>query len=534
MAAGFYTHHRRAIGIAGWTIASIIIALFILSYFIDPFIRARMEKEMNAKLVGYHTQLARAHLQLLTGTLTLYGIKIIQNAHPDPPVADIDELEAQIDLDALLAARIVATFTLYHPKVHIDLAQLETERTNKVPIKKQGWQDAVEAIYPVKINRLKVVDGAATYIDKDPQHPLNLTHLNLIADNIRNVKAPRATYPSAIHLDTIAFDQGKIQLDGNANFFAEPFTAIKAHYWVSNLPLSHFEPVAQRANLNVSGGVLDSKGMVEYSPKVRNVEVYNATVSGINLNYVHMAQTATAEARRAEEVKTAAKKANNQPGLILKVDAAAIKNSRVAYTDQVKNPPYQLFISDLDVHATNISNQYDQGGSTFNVKGKFMDSGDTTMTGNFRPQKQGPDFKINLAIQRTDMMTMNDLLQAYGRLRVARGDFSLYTQMTANQGHVDGYVKPLFSNLQVYNYQKDKNKPVLQQAYKLAVGAVADVFKNRSTDKVATVANVSGKIDQPNVSTWQAVGQLIENAFIKTILPGFDREAKAGRADGTK
>jgi hypothetical protein len=75
---------------------------------------------------------------------------------------------------------------------------------------------------------------------------------------------------------------------------------------------------------------------------------------------------------------------------------------------------------------------------------------------------------------------------------------------------------------------------VLQLAYKLAVGAVADVFKNRSSKKVATVANISGKIDQPNVSTWQAVGQLIENAFIKTILPGFDREAKAGRADGTK
>lgn len=532
MQARFFKKHRRALELVALAIGGIVIALFVLSYFINPIIRSRLQSTMNKNLVGYHTEVAGAHLQLLTGTLSLYGIKIIQNAHPDPPVADIKELKLNIDMGALASRRLVATLTIYYPKLHIDLAQLQTERTNHVSIKKEGWQQAVEAIYPFKINRFEVIEGTATYIDHDPQRPLNLTHLNLVAQNIRNIQSPRATYPSPIHLETIAFDKGKIEIDGNANFLAEPFVGIKTRYWVSNLPFSNFEPVAQHANLHVSGGILDSKGLVEYSPQVRHIEVYNATIDRLNIDYFHRASTVRAEVQRVHEVKTAAKQVNNQPNLLLKVDEAEIKDSEVAYTDEAKKPNYKLFISDLDLKVTNFSNQAEQGHATLDLTGKFMDSGETRMTGTFRPEPAGPDFTGNLAIHQTDITTLNNLLEAYGRLRVAQGEFALYTQMTSNEGHVNGYVKPLFSELKVYDYQKDKNKPILKQAYKLAVGAVADLFKNRSTEKVATQTNVSGNINQPNVNTWQALGQLVENAFIKSILPGFDRTLNAGKPDG--
>ena len=52
--------------------------------------------------------------------------------------------------------------------------------------------------------------------------------------------------------------------------------------------------------------------------------------------------------------------------------------------------------------------------------------------------------------------------------------------------------------------------------------------KNSSTQKVATKVNVSGKLDNPNLSTWQAVLQFVENGFIEAILPGFDRQTAQG------
>ena len=48
-------------------------------------VRARTQAAMNEKLKGYHVALARAHLQLVGGILTLNGLKVIQQAHPHPP-----------------------------------------------------------------------------------------------------------------------------------------------------------------------------------------------------------------------------------------------------------------------------------------------------------------------------------------------------------------------------------------------------------------------------------------------------------------
>jgi hypothetical protein len=104
----------------------------------------------------------------------------------------------------------------------------------------------------------------------------------------------------------------------------------------------------------------------------------------------------------------------------------------------------------------------------------------------------------------------------------------VYSQVTVRRGQMTGYVKPLFSNVKVYDPAKDKNKPLLHQAYEAAVGAAAKVVKNSSTQKVATKVNVSGKLDNPNLSTWQAVLQFVENGFIEAILPGFDRQTAQG------
>jgi hypothetical protein len=94
------------------------------------------------------------------------------------------------------------------------------------------------------------------------------------------------------------------------------------------------------------------------------------------------------------------------------------------------------------------------------------------------------------------------------------------------RGEMKGYVKPLFTNVKVYDPAKDKNKSVVHQAYEMAVGAAAKVVTNSSTQKVATKVDLSGKLDNPNVSTWQALVQFVQNGFVNAILPGFDRQTK--------
>ena len=94
---------------------------------------------------------------------------------------------------------------------------------------------------------------------------------------------------------------------------------------------------------------------------------------------------------------------------------------------------------------------------------------------------------------------------------------------------VQGYVKPLIRELDVYDARQDREKNLFQQLYEAAAGGVSALLENFPRDEVATQADIGGPLDNPQASTWQVVVTLIQNAFFKAILPGFEREL--GRGD---
>jgi hypothetical protein len=73
-------------------------------------------------------------------------------------------------------------------------------------------------------------------------------------------------------------------------------------------------------------------------------------------------------------------------------------------------------------------------------------------------------------------------------------------------------------------------KGLFQKLYEAVVGGISELLENTPRDEVATVVDISGRLDNPQASTWQALVNLIRNAFFDAILPGFRRElGRAGR-----
>ena len=116
--------------------------------------------------------------------------------------------------------------------------------------------------------------------------------LNLIADNIRNIRSADHVYPSNVHMDGVIFDSGKLRVDGQANFLAEPSAAIDADITLDQVQLDYFKPMLARMNLWITDGALWADGHVEYAPQVENFHLKNLTLRAVQLDYVHSAQTA--------------------------------------------------------------------------------------------------------------------------------------------------------------------------------------------------------------------------------------------------
>jgi hypothetical protein len=68
------------------------------------------------------------------------------------------------------------------------------------------------------------------------------------------------------------------------------------------------------------------------------------------------------------------------------------------------------------------------------------------------------------------------------------------------------------------------------------VNVVGKVMKNVPRKEVATKVDISGPVENPQYSTLQIVVRVVQNAFFKAILPGFESSPRTppGKAEKSR
>jgi hypothetical protein len=501
---------------------ALVVSTLVASLFIDEPLRHYMERAINANLRGYSARLPALSFHPFGFSITLESLTIAQNAHPKPPVAVFPELHASVQWRALLHGRLVADILIRRPRVHINLPQLRHEAADAVALRDKGWQQALEAIYPLKINLFRVEDGDLVYVDTDAERPLHVHQVTLVAENIRNVRSPGRAYPSEVYMNGIVFDSGKVRVNGQANFLAEPYAGVDVDVALERTALSYFKPMAARVNLWITGGTLWADGHIEYSPQHREVRVKTLIVREVRVDYIHSEQTAAEERERAEKVERTAQDITQHPRAVVRVDHVHVADGTVGYVDRSAEPGCRIFLSDSDMTIDHFTNQEEDEPATIVLKGRLFGHGNTVLTATVRPAAPTPNLTTTLSIENTPLRAMNDVLRRFGNFDVVSGWFSLHSELRIEDAAISGYVKPILSDMNVYSRPQDAEKPVLRQAYEGLVGAVQTMLQNRRGD-VGTKVDISGTVSQPEISTWEIVFGLLENAFIKAISHGFEK-----------
>ncbi len=487
---------------------------------------AYIERQLNVHVEGYRFTVGQATLSPSL-SLDIQQLTMIQTDHPDPPVAVIPRWVLSIQWSQIFSGVLVSDYLVSRPVLHITLPQASQELHEGEPIHEKGWREAVYSFYPIKINEFTIEDADVTYVDQDASKPLHVTHLNLLAGNIRNIRSPNDAYPSDLTLDGNIFDSGRIQMQGHANFLAEPHAGIKADLALHHVALEPLLPVTARYNVQIRGGVLSAEGQLEYSAKGEiQANLKTLTIENARVDYVHTSQTTAKETQVGRAAVTTAKKLQNKPETLVRIDRGELNNSEFGFINEAAKPPYRVFVTNGALHLENLSNHLSEGSALVRLTGAFMGTGDTVISGTFRPERTSPDFDLAIKIERTKMRAMNDLLRAYGNFDVTAGLFSLYSELKVKHGQVEGYMKPLFKDMKVYDARQDQEKTLFHKLYEGLVGGVAKLLENTPRDEVATRTDISGPLEDPRSSTWQTVVNLITNAFFKAFLPGFEKEIR--------
>ena len=507
----------------------LVLLAIALAYFIDEPLRRQTEARINAALKGYTVRIGKLDFHPIGFSLDLEDVEIRQNENPEPAVAQIPNLTASVNWKALLFGRVVAYLAIDDPVLSINLTHSESERRDPTKLHERGWQAALQAIYPLEINEFAITNGRLTYTDRGPYRPLEIRNLEFLAQNIRNIQSSEGEYPSEVYLSGAVFEKGRVELNGHADFLAEPHVAFRAKVNLDRIDLSYFRPLIERYQFAVRGGVVSTAGTLEYAAKKKILDVPDLRIDGLAADYLHVKDKTGPTEELSKKTGRAIEKQSNDPGLEVRLDRVRISGAEMGLINKASNPTYHLFVKDMRLEIDNLSNQGKDGVASARASGLFMGSGKVRATAHFRPHGKSANLDLDVAIEDTDMKTMNKLFLATGNFDVKAGHFSLFSEIAVREGVVDGYVKPLFREVDVYDRKQDRKKGILRQMYEGILGGLSWLLENRPREEVATTTRISGRLSNPDTSNLEVAVGLIQNAFFQAILPGLEQNVDERR-----
>src|SRR5260370_23832239 len=108
-------------------LALLVVLLHGAVRFADEPLRRYMEAEVNRRLTGYTVQIAGLQVHPWTASLELRDATLVQDANPDPPVAQVARLVTRIDWRALFHRRGGAHSSFDCPTGYLKLKHGPTE-----------------------------------------------------------------------------------------------------------------------------------------------------------------------------------------------------------------------------------------------------------------------------------------------------------------------------------------------------------------------------------------------------------------------
>ena len=99
-------------------------------------------------------------------------------------------------------------------------------------------------------------------------------------------------------------------------------------------------------------------------------------------------------------------------------------------------------------------------------------------------------------------------------------------EVEATDAQLDGYIKPLLRNVEVFNFEQDvtnEDKGFFRGIWEAVVGGGEEVLQNQRKEQFATRVKLDGSTKNTDVRPFQAFIAILRNAFVEAFSARFER-----------
>ena len=210
--------------------------------------------------------------------------------------------------------------------------------------------------------------------------------------------------------------------------------------------------------------------------------------------------------------------------LPIRIERLAIKQGQLHFHNFQSEPPVHLVLSDLNGQFSGLSNRDDAKDSALSFKGTVLETAKLSIDGKLNPLGRFRNFDIKLKVENVDAVKLNDLTEAYANFNMESGQGELLMSLKAVDGQLEGYARPILDNVTILDLSEDSDEGLINVLWESVMAALGQIFRNQPKDRIAAEIQISGSLDQENISPWQAFLSILHNAFVEAYDKQFRQE----------
>ncbi len=212
--------------------------------------------------------------------------------------------------------------------------------------------------------------------------------------------------------------------------------------------------------------------------------------------------------------------------LPISINRFAVIDGKVNLTSLITQPRSDLSLQHFQGEIRNIRNVNDEQKalpSPVTASGNVLGyGGNMNLTANTNLLKVVPDFDYNLEFTDIQLVKLNPLAREYANVDFNRGTVSVYSEMAMLDKKMNGYIKPLTKDMQIFKLDENKGRTVGRFFTELLAQLGTGVLKNQKLDQVATRIPLNGTIDDVKSAVWPTIFGLLRNAYVEAFRGEFD------------
>ena len=215
--------------------------------------------------------------------------------------------------------------------------------------------------------------------------------------------------------------------------------------------------------------------------------------------------------------------------LPITLNEVRIQDGTLSFRNFGTKPPVHLKATALQATVRNLTTVRDENGrrvATFEGKGKLLGNASLDTRATFDPFSDFEDFDFRLRAKDIQLREMNDFASAYGKFDFKAGHGDVVIEAQAQRGRLNGYIKPLLKDVQVFDWKQDVENPdkgFLRSIWEAVVGTSETVLKNQGKNQFATRVPLSGSVHQQDIGGFEAFLQILRNGFVQAFNARYEQ-----------